>query len=157
MPLARVCKRVYGVEAQGSSIQDLRRHIKQKNLNNVVAIGGDANREFPQITPDCAVVDPPRAGLEEAVVNKLRASSITRLCYVSCDPQTLARDLARLTSVDIDGDADGDADPAASADAAASALAGDGDRAFTIERITPVDLFPQSFHVENVCVLTRAD
>lgn len=157
LPLARVCKRVYGVEAQGSSIQDLRRHIKQKNLNNVVAIGGDANREFPQITPDCAVVDPPRAGLEEAVVKKLRASSITRLCYVSCDPQTLARDLARLTSVDADGDADGDADPAASADAAASALAGDGDRAFTIERITPVDLFPQSFHVENVCVLTRVD
>lgn len=157
LPLARVCKRVYGVEAQGSSIQDLRRHIKQKNFNNVVAIGGDANREFPQITPDCAVVDPPRAGLEEAVVKKLRASSITRLCYVSCDPQTLARDLARLTSVDADGDADRDADPAASADAAASALAGDGDRAFTIERITPVDLFPQSFHVENVCVLTRAD
>lgn len=161
LPLARVCKRVYGVEAQGSSIQDLRRHIKQKNLNNVVAIGGDANREFPQIKPDCAVVDPPRAGLEEAVVKKLRASSITRLCYVSCDPQTLARDLARLTSVDADGDADRDADrdadPAASADAAASALAGDGDRAFTIERITPVDLFPQSFHVENVCVLTRAD
>lgn len=149
LPLARVCKRVYGVEAQGSSIQDLRRHIKQKNLNNVVAIGGDANREFPQITPDCAVVDPPRAGLEEAVVKKLRASSLTRLCYVSCDPQTLARDLARLTSVDADGDADGDA--------AASALIGDGDRAFTIERITPVDLFPQSFHVENVCVLTRAD
>lgn len=153
LPLARVCKRVYGVEAQGSSIQDLRRHIKQKNLNNVVAIGGDANREFPQITPDCAVVDPPRAGLEEAVVKKLRASSITRLCYVSCDPQTLARDLARLTSVD----ADGDADPAASADAAASTLADADDRAFIIERITPVDLFPQSFHVENVCVLTRAD
>lgn len=157
LPLARVCKRVYGVEAQGSSIQDLRRHIKQKNFNNVVAIGGDANREFPQITPDCAVVDPPRAGLEEAVVKKLRASSITRLCYVSCDPQTLARDLARLTSVDADGDADRDADPAASADAAASALADADDRAFTIERITPVDLFPQSFHVENVCVLTRAD
>lgn len=153
LPLARVCKRVYGVEAQGSSIQDLRRHIKQKNLNNVVAIGGDANREFPQIAPDCAVVDPPRAGLEEAVVKKLRASSITRLCYVSCDPQTLARDLARLTSVD----ADGDADPAASADAAASTLADADDRAFIIERITPVDLFPQSFHVENVCVLTRAD
>ncbi len=153
LPLARVCKRVYGVEAQGSSIQDLRRHIKQKNLNNVVAIGGDANREFPQIKPDCAVVDPPRAGLEEAVVKKLRASSITRLCYVSCDPQTLARDLARLTSVD----ADADADPAASADAAASALADADDHAFTIERITPVDLFPQSFHVENVCVLTRAD
>lgn len=165
LPLARVCKRVYGVEAQGSSIQDLRRHIKQKNLNNVMAIGGDANREFPQIKPDCAIVDPPRAGLEEAVVRKLRASSITRLCYVSCDPQTLARDLARLTSVDADGDADGDvaagartaAGTAASADAAASTLAGDGDRAFTIERITPVDLFPQSFHVENVCVLTRAD
>ena len=118
-----------------------------------MAIGGDANREFPQIAPDCAVVDPPRAGLEEAVVKKLRASSITRLCYVSCDPQTLARDLARLTSVD----ADGDADPAASADAAASTLADADDRAFIIERITPVDLFPQSFHVENVCVLTRAD
>lgn len=129
LPLAERAHDVIGVEAQGSSIQDLRRHIKLFNLHNVQAIGGDALREYPKAHAEVIVVDPPRAGLEAGVCDKLSESGARAIAYVSCDPQTLARDIRRF----IDKGA------------------------YLPAKITPVDLFPQSWHIENVCLMLKAD
>ncbi len=91
------------------------------------AQGGDAGREFPDTDADVIVVDPPRAGLAEEVVAKLSKQPARAIAYVSCDPATLARDLARFEEAGT----------------------------FEVASVTPVDLFPQTFHVENVCILRR--
>ena len=96
-------------------------------MDNVDPVGGDAGREFPETDADLIVVDPPRAGLAPDVVKKLSAQPARKIAYVSCDPATLARDLARFREIG----------------------------AFEPVSVTPVDLFPQTFHVENVTILER--
>ena len=91
------------------------------------ATGGDAGREFPDDEADVIVVDPPRAGLAEDVVRQLSDQPARAIAYVSCDPATLARDLARFREVGT----------------------------FEPVSVTPVDLFPQTFHVETVTKLVR--
>ena len=128
LPLARACGYVSAVESSGPAVRDLRRNLEKAQLDNVDAIGGDAGREFPDTDADVIVVDPPRAGLAEDVVRQLSEQPARAIAYVSCDPATLARDIARFEEAGT----------------------------FSPERVTPVDLFPQTFHVENVCLLTRS-
>lgn len=127
LPLAEHAGWVSAVESYGPAVRDLRRNLEAAHLGNVEPIGGDAYREFPETQADVIVVDPPRAGLAPEVVEKLGAQPARGIAYVSCDPATLARDLGRFA-------ANGTFSPA---------------------RITPVDLFPQTYHVENVCLLVR--
>lgn len=127
LPLAERCTFVSAVEAYGPAVRDLRRNLDNAGLENVDPVGGDAGREFPETDADLIVVDPPRAGLAEDVVRKLSAQPARKIAYVSCDPATLARDLARFREVDV----------------------------FEPISVTPVDLFPQTFHVENVVILAR--
>ena len=127
LPLAERCAWVSAVESYGPAVRDLRRNLDAAGLNNVEPIGGDAGREFPDGQADIIVVDPPRAGLAPDVVKKLSAQPARAIAYVSCDPATLARDLERFAQAGT----------------------------FCPAQITPVDLFPQTFHVENVCLLTR--
>lgn len=128
LPLARRAGFVSAVESYGPAVRDLRRNLESAGLNNVDPIGGDAGREFPDTDADVIVVDPPRAGLAEDVVRRLSEQPARAIAYVSCDPATLARDLARFEAAGI----------------------------FTPKRVTPVDLFPQTFHVETVTLLERA-
>ena len=125
LPLARSCDFVSAVESYGPAVRDLRRNLERAGLDNVDAVGGDAGLEFPDTDADIIVVDPPRQGLAAEVVDQLSEQPARAIAYVSCDPATLARDLARF------------------------AQAG----RFAPVRVTPVDLFPQTFHVENVCIL----
>ncbi|MBQ6453564.1 MAG: 23S rRNA (uracil(1939)-C(5))-methyltransferase RlmD [Coriobacteriales bacterium] len=126
LPLAQDFDEVVAVESYGSSVRDLRRNLDNANLYAQV-IGGDVARELPGMGyADVAVIDPPRAGLAPEVIDSLCDSGVQRLVYVSCDPSTLARDLALLCR-DI----------------------------FRIERLVPVDLFPQTYHCETVTLLTR--
>ena len=127
LPLARYCSFVDAVESYGPAVRDLRRNLEEARLDNVDAVGGDAGREFPDDEADIIVVDPPRAGLAEDVVRQLSEQPARAIAYVSCDPATLARDLARFREIG----------------------------AFEPVSVTPVDLFPQTFHVETVTKLVR--
>jgi 23S rRNA (uracil1939-C5)-methyltransferase len=79
-----------------------------------------------KLKPDLVVADPPRAGLGERVARGLAKMGARRLTYVSCDPATLARDLATLTT-----------------------------GGYRVERVHLVDLFPQTYHIETVVELVR--
>ena len=127
LPLARRTGFVSAVESYGPAVRDLRRNLERANLSNVDAVGGDAGREFPDTDADVIVVDPPRAGLAPDVIEQLCEQPARAIAYVSCDPATLARDLARFEERGV----------------------------FAPARITPVDLFPQTFHVETVSCLYR--
>lgn len=128
LPLARRCAWVDAVESYGPAVRDLRKNLERANLTNADAVGGDAGREFPDdADPDIVVVDPPRAGLAEEVVRLLSETPARAVAYVSCDPATLARDVARFEERGV----------------------------FRAEWVQPVDLFPQTYHVENICLLKR--
>ena len=127
LPLARRAGFVSAVESYGPAVRDLRRNLERARLDNVDAVGGDAGREFPDTDADIIVVDPPRAGLSADVVEQLSDQPARAIAYVSCDPATLARDLARFAEQGT----------------------------FAPSSITPVDLFPQTFHVETVTILRR--
>ena len=128
LPLARRAGFVSAVESYGPAVRDLRRNLENAGLDNVDPIGGDAGREFPDTDADVIVVDPPRAGLAADVVARLSEQPARAIAYVSCDPATLARDLARFRDAGT----------------------------FVPVRVTPVDLFPQTYHVETVTLLERA-
>lgn len=128
LPLAERVSWVSAVESYGPAVRDLRRNLDAAGADNVEPIGGDAGREFPDDEANIIVVDPPRAGLAADVVRKLSAQPARAIAYVSCDPATLARDLARFEEAGT----------------------------FRPVRITPVDLFPQTYHVETVCLLTHS-
>ena len=99
LPLARRASFVSAVESYGPAVRDLRRNLESAGLDNVDAVGGDAKREFPDTDADLIVVDPPRAGLAEDVVRCLSDQPARSIAYVSCDPATLARDLARFVDM----------------------------------------------------------
>ena len=126
IPLARAGADVLAVEAAGSSVRDLRRNAEE-NHAEVEVIGGDAARELPELGGlDALVVDPPRAGLADGVVESIACAAPERVAYVSCNPATWARDVARFE-----------------------------EQGYTLTRATPVDLFPQTPHVEVASIFRR--
>ena len=110
---------VVAVESAGSAVRDLRRNAEEAGLW-IDVLGGDSARELPQLGElDALVVDPPRAGLAAGVAESIAAAHPSVLAYVSCDPATWARDVARLRQ-----------------------------NGYKLMRAVPVDLFPQSYHCE---------
>jgi 23S rRNA (uracil1939-C5)-methyltransferase len=127
LPLAEAAGDVVAVEAASSAVRDLFRNLEDAGLWAEVR-GGDATRELADVgRVDALLVDPPRSGLGEGAIAAIPKTSARTIVYVSCDPATLARD--------------------------AKALEGKG---YVLEHATPVDLFPQTFHVETVAVFRRA-
>lgn len=127
LPLARRFHSVTAVESGGSAARDLRFNAERGGVSVSVAHAGAA--EFlarTDLRPDFVLADPPRAGLGKEVVRRLLELRPARMTIVSCDPATLARDLAGL-------------------------IAG----GYQLERTTLIDLFPQTFHIETVASLTR--
>jgi 23S rRNA (uracil1939-C5)-methyltransferase len=124
--LASRVRRVIGVEESGSAIADAR--INAKGVANVTFLHGQAQSVLPSLgEPVHAVVlDPPREGCDPAMLKALVGLMPRRIAYVSCDPSTLARDVARL-----------------------------GEAGYALREATPVDMFPQTYHVETVCLLER--
>ena len=127
LPLAEVAGDVVAVEAASSAVRDLRRNLEEAQVWADV-VGGDAERELKQIGHvDALLVDPPRSGLAGDTVAAIALTGARTIVYVSCDPATLARD--------------------------ARALAQHG---YALTTATPVDLFPQTYHVETVATFARS-
>lgn len=121
LPLAETAGEVVAIESYGPAVRDLRRNLEENQLWAEV-IGGDAAREIGSLGRfDLAVVDPPRSGLAADVIEAIARVRPRTLAYVSCDPTTLARDTAALLEAGM-----------------------------RLAQATPVDLFPQTYHVETV-------
>ena len=117
---------VTGIEAHRTAVADARHNLG--GADNVTILEGTVEEMLPTIEHklDAAVVDPPRTGLDKEALDALVAHDPERIVYVSCDPATLARDVQRLVK-----------------------------QGYTMQWVQPVDLFPQTYHIENVALLTR--
>lgn len=126
IPLAKKVDDVFAVESAASSVRDLRQNAEANDVW-IDVIGGDAARELPELgNLDALVVDPPRAGLAEGVSESIAAAGPRRVAYVSCDPSTWARDVARLEAC-----------------------------GYRLLKAEPIDLFPQTYHCELVSIFER--
>jgi len=126
-------RQVIGVELNRDAVKDAIANAKLNGLKNCWFTAGDAGEYMlgcvrEGIRPDVVFLDPPRAGSDEKFLRALLKTAPARVVYVSCDPETLARDLDVLT-------ADG----------------------YRVEKIQPVDMFPFTEHVETVCLLSKLD
>ena len=124
LPCAEAGIQVTGVESAGGAVEDAKRASRGRNPRFVKSKVENYAGKLGVMKFDAVLVDPPRAGLPKQVREKVRMSGAATLVYVSCDPATLARDLAVLT--------------------------GGGYRIVSIE---PLDMFPQSHHLESVALL----
>ncbi|MEE8256593.1 MAG: 23S rRNA (uracil(1939)-C(5))-methyltransferase RlmD [Acidobacteriota bacterium] len=131
LPLARQFRMVYAVESRRDSAADLERNAAAPDVKNVRMMRETAEdflRRFAGAPPSLVVLDPPRRGAGPRVLEPLVALRPSRLAYVSCDPATLARDLAYLI-----------------------------ERGYELSSLDLVELFPQTFHIETVARLARKD
>lgn len=129
--LAKHAAQVYGIEIVPPAIEDAKKNAADNNCHNAEFILGDAAEKLPEllaqgVQPDVVIVDPPRAGCEQKVLQAIADVKPKRIVYVSCNPASLARDLAYLAERDY------------------KALAAQ-----------PVDMFPMTSHVETVVSLSK--
>lgn len=127
--MANKVKKVYGIEIVEQAIEDAKENCRINNIENAEYFAGDTEKlltdliENKRIKPDVIVVDPPRKGLDNTTVNNIIKIKAQRVIYISCNPATLIRDLAKL------------------------------EETYIIESLQPVDMFPFSYHCEVVAVL----
>ncbi|WP_174615887.1 23S rRNA (uracil(1939)-C(5))-methyltransferase RlmD [Virgibacillus ihumii] len=129
--LAQQAKKVYGVEVVPEAITGAKKNAKMNGITNAEFYVGEAEKVMPWwkaqgLDPDVIVVDPPRKGCDEELLQAMIEMQPKRIVYVSCNPSTLARDLRILE-----------------------------DGGFKTQEVQPVDMFPQTPHVECVCWLER--
>ncbi len=120
----------YGIEINPDAVEDAKKNAARNSIGNIRFFCGDAasfRQRFP-VSPDLVTVDPPRAGLSASMRRELLALAPQNVIYVSCNPQTLARDLAELTQ-----------------------------NGYRIARVTPVNMFPATKHVETAARLVKDD
>lgn len=129
--LARKAQKVYGIEVVPEAIRDAKENANLNQLTNTEFRVGETEKVLPELVKqgirfDVGVVDPPRSGCERSVLESFAANEVSRIIYVSCNPSTLARDLKLLTEL-----------------------------GYWVREIQPVDLFPQTYHVETVVLMSR--
>lgn len=124
--LSPYAKKVYAVEESSAAVADARENAAgQDNVEFLLGKTEELLADLPE-PPDAVILDPPRAGCQPAALAGILNLAPPRLVYVSCDPETLARDLKIL-----------------------------GNGGYALDQIRPLDMFPQTHHVECVAVLTR--
>lgn len=131
LSMARRVGKVIGVEVVPAAVEDARRNAAANGIDNARFICADAADAAEQlaregIKPDVVVIDPPRKGCDESLIDTVVTMAPDRVVYVSCDPATLARDLGRFTA-----------------------------RGYRTVSVQPVDMFPRTAHCENVAKLCR--
>ncbi|MBQ7704183.1 MAG: 23S rRNA (uracil(1939)-C(5))-methyltransferase RlmD [Selenomonadaceae bacterium] len=126
--MAKNAYKVFGIEIVNSAIDDAKKNARENKIRNAEFIVGDVVKVLPrlEIYADIVVVDPPRAGCDKKVLETFAKMNPARIVYVSCNPATLARDLAILA-----------------------------DLGYTAKKIQPVDMFPFSSHVEAVAQIVK--
>lgn len=127
--MSKYAKKVYGVEIIKEAIEMARENAKINNVENTEFIVGDVQTVLDDlinkknIIPDIIMIDPPRKGLDITSIDNILKIKPKKLVYISCNPATLVRDLAKMEDI------------------------------YNIEKIKPVDMFPFTNHVETVTIL----
>ncbi|OHW62042.1 23S rRNA (uracil-C(5))-methyltransferase RlmCD [Andreesenia angusta] len=129
--LAEKAKTVYGVEYVEKSVANAIENAELNNISNVEFYAGKAESVMPDLyrdgrKADVVVIDPPRKGCEKKVLEILVKVEPKKVVYVSCNPSTMARDIAFLV-----------------------------ENGYSVQKVQPVDMFPMSSHVEAVALLTK--
>jgi len=131
--LSENARQVVGIELVDVAIENARFNAEENDIENVDFIKGDMkevfNREIVDRfgAPDCIITDPPRAGMHPDVVERLKELRVPRMVYVSCNSSTMARDLKELSEI------------------------------YEVLEVQPVDMFPQTYHIETVAKLRLKD
>lgn len=126
---SKYAKKVYGIEIVEEAIENAKNNAKINNIKNIEFMAGDVEKTLEnlikkeKINPDVIFVDPPRKGLDNNTINNLLKIKPKKMIYISCNPATLMRDLNKLEEI------------------------------YEIRKITPVDLFPFTSHVECVALM----
>ncbi|HET9118963.1 MAG TPA: 23S rRNA (uracil(1939)-C(5))-methyltransferase RlmD [Solirubrobacterales bacterium] len=131
LSLASRAGEVWGIEIVPEAIVDAEENARRNRIENASFRAGDARKEIRPLLveagrPDLVVVDPPRAGLSKKVVRRLIECDAPRIVYVSCNPTTLAPNAAQLAEA-----------------------------GYRVRRVKPVDMFPQTPHIECVALLEK--
>lgn len=133
MVAARSAKQVIGVELNRDAVRDAIANAKQNRMENIYFHCADAGKFMTEMAQngekaDVVLMDPPRAGSDEAFLSSVVTLSPKKVVYISCNPKTQARDLAYLTA-----------------------------HGYIVKRIQPVDMFPHTNHVETVVLLSKGE
>lgn len=125
--LSKHCKSVIGIELNPDAIKNAWINAEKNKISNIEFYTGDVGKVINNIKckPNVIVVDPPRSGLSKETINFIINLNVKKLIYVSCDPMTLARDIKLLSDK------------------------------YSLQEVTPFDMFPNTYHVESVCILER--
>jgi len=132
LTMARGCAELVGVEAVPQAVEDARRNAARNGISNARFLCMDAAQAAAKLAgegwrPDVVLLDPPRRGCEPALLRTVAGMAPSRVVYISCGPATLARDLKLLREL-----------------------------GYEAMRITPVDMFPRTGHVEIIALLTAS-
>jgi len=126
MLISKYCKSVIGVEVNKEAINSANRCKDKNSIKNIEFYQGKVEDKIDMFSDiDSIVVDPPRAGLDKHSIEIILKLNPESIIYISCDPATLARDLNLLKDN------------------------------YEVKEINPIDMFPNTYHVENVCILER--
>jgi 23S rRNA (uracil1939-C5)-methyltransferase len=125
---AHAAKKVYGIELNESAVKNARANSQINSIENIEFICGDVAKTLDELKekPNVIIIDPPRGGLDPKAVELTAAFKAERIVYVSCNPTTQARDLALLTKT-----------------------------GYKLLSVQPVDMFPQTYHIESIAMLSN--
>ena len=126
--LAPVAKEVVGVEIVEEAVRAAKENAELNGLRNCTFIAGDVLKVIDGLeeTPELIVLDPPRDGVNPKALEKIIGFGVEKMVYIACKPTSLVRDLEMLQG-----------------------------RGYRVERIACIDLFPGTYHVETVCLLSK--
>lgn len=131
LPFAEKVEKLAGIEIVETSIASAKRNAVENDIDNTYFLAKDARHGIDEVletfgTPDLLLLDPPRSGAGGKVMRRIARSQPERIVYVSCNPETFARDIKELTPF-----------------------------GYELQDVQPVDLFPHTYHVELVAVFSR--
>ncbi|MGE5328249.1 MAG: 23S rRNA (uracil(1939)-C(5))-methyltransferase RlmD [Deltaproteobacteria bacterium] len=126
--LSGKAKKVYGIEVVEPAVDNAKENARINGIDNVEFLCGDVEKVVPGlgVKPDVVVLDPPRKGCEKMLIETIAEMGPKRIVYVSCNPSTLARDLKAFA-----------------------------EKGYEAKEVQPVDMFPQTYHVECVVLIER--